>query len=147
MGSAATAASGAADDSYHMEDTMGRMLVIACGGALGAVARYSVSGWVARATRESPFPYGTLTVNLVGSVLLGLLMGATASGSFLLPPRLRQALAVGALGAFTTFSTFSYETVEALRAGDLRLALVNVSVSVALCIAGCWVGLELGQRV
>lgn len=126
---------------------MGQAFIVACGGALGAVARYSVSGWVARATRESPFPFGTLTANIVGSVLIGLLMGATASGSFLMPPRLRQALAVGVLGAFTTFSTFSYETVEALRSGDLRLALLNVTVSVAVCIAGCWAGLELGQRV
>jgi len=126
---------------------MGRLLSIACGGAFGAVARYSLSGWVARATRESPFPYGTLAVNLAGSVALGLLMGAAASGSFLISPRLRQGLAVGFLGAFTTFSTFSYETVEALRAGDLRLALANVGLSVVLCLGGCWLGLALGDRM
>ena len=117
------------------------------GGACGAVARYLLSGWVARATATSSFPYGTLTVNLLGSVLLGLIMGATASGALLVPPRLRIAVAVGGLGAFTTFSTFSYETVAALRAGDLRSALLNVAVSVVAGLAACWLGLTLGERL
>jgi len=126
---------------------MMRLLAVAAGGAVGAVLRYLLSGWVARLTDASPFPYGTLAVNVVGSFVLGLLMGATTSGAMLLSPRLRIALAVGLLGALTTFSTFSYETLEALRTGDLRTAVLNVVVSVAATLTACWLGLGLGERL
>jgi CrcB protein len=124
-----------------------RLALVALGGALGAVARYGVSGWIARATRTSPFPYGTLTVNLLGSLALGLLMGLATGGVLNLAPRLRIALAIGFLGAFTTFSTFSYETLESLRVGDLRIALLNVLISVVGALAACWLGLGIAERL
>jgi CrcB protein len=124
-----------------------RLLLVAVGGALGAAARYAVSGWAARLSAHSTFPYGTLTVNVAGSFLLGLLMGAAASGPLLVSPRLRAFLALGFLGAFTTFSTFSYETMAALRVADLRTALANVAVSVAAGLAACWLGLALADRL
>jgi len=126
---------------------MTRLALVAFGGALGALARYGLSGWVARVTRTSSFPYGTLTVNLVGSFALGLLMGLTTSGALTIAPRLRIAMAIGLLGAFTTFSTFAYETLEALRVGDHRTAVVNVVVSVAGALAACWLGLSLAERL
>lgn len=124
-----------------------RLLAVALGGAFGAVARYLVSGWVSRLVRESPFPYGTLAVNVAGSFLLGLLMGIGGEGRWLVPPQLRVLAGVGFLGAMTTFSTFSYETVEALRVGDVRVALSNVGVSVAAALVACWLGLEAGRQL
>ncbi len=125
---------------------MNRLLAVALGGAFGAVARYQISGWVTRLTHESPFPWGTLAVNVAGSFLLGLMMGLGGEGRLLLPPAVRVVLGIGFLGAFTTFSTFSYETVEALRIGDFRVALGNTVASVVTALAACWLGLELGTR-
>jgi len=124
-----------------------RILLVAAGGAIGAVGRYLLSGWVSRATQSSPFPYGTLSVNVLGALLLGLLLGATTSGSVLLAPRYRTMLGVGLLGAFTTFSTFAYETLESVRVGDLRTALLNLGVSMTVGLAACWLGLSIGERL
>lgn len=123
---------------------LGRLLLVAVGGACGAVARYTVSFLFGRAWPS--FPWGTLVVNVVGSFLLGLLMGATASGRFLLDPAWRSFLGIGILGAFTTFSTLSYETVEAVRSGSLSQALGMVLANLALGLLFCWVGLFLGER-
>lgn len=122
------------------------LLAVALGGALGAVSRYLISGWVMRFSHGSPFPFGTLTVNVTGSFLLGLLMSLGSEGSMLVPPTARVMIGVGVLGAFTTFSTFSYETIEALRVGDLRIAMGNVALNVVLTLVACWLGLELGMR-
>ncbi len=125
---------------------MTRLLAVALGGAFGAASRYLISGWVARLTHESPFPWGTLAVNVTGSFLLGLMMGLGGEGRLMLPPAVRVVLGIGFLVAFTTFSTFSYETVEALRVGDLRVAVGNTVVSVVIALLACWLGLELGAR-
>lgn len=125
---------------------MNHLLAVAVGGAFGAVSRYLISGWVARFTQESAFPWGTLMVNFTGSFLLGLMMGLGGAGRLLLPPTVRLVLGVGLLGAFTTFSTFSFETIEALRIGDYRVAIGNVVISVVTALAACWLGLELGAR-
>ncbi len=125
---------------------MTRLLAVALGGAFGAVSRYLISGWVARLTHESAFPYGTLAVNITGSFLLGLMMGLGGEGRLLLPPAVRVVVGIGFLGAFTTFSTFSFETVEALRIGDFRVAIGNTVISVVTALAACWLGLELGTR-
>lgn len=130
-----------------MSPLIERTLAVAFGGAIGAVGRYWLSGWVSRITAEHPFPFGTLMVNIAGAVLLGLLMGATTSGRLLVNPTLRTLLTIGCLGAFTTFSTFAYETLEALRAGDVRIALANVTLSVILGLACAWLGLTLGERI
>lgn len=125
---------------------MSRLLAVAAGGALGAMSRYLASGWVARLAPDSAFPWGTLAVNVLGSFCLGLLMGAGSEGRWLLSPTLRTFLGIGFLGAFTTFSTFSYETIEALRIGDHRVALGNVALSVASGLLACWLGLEMGSK-
>jgi len=124
-----------------------RTLAVAVGGAIGAVGRYWISGWISRLTAQHPFPFGTLSVNMVGAFVLGLVMGATMSGRFLINPTMRIFLTIGCLGGLTTFSTFTYETLEGLRAGDFRIALVNVGVSVIVGLFAAWVGLSLGERI
>lgn len=125
-----------------------RSLAVAVGGAIGAVSRYLISGWVAHLTRESPFPFGTLVVNATGAFVLGIIMGGTVSGGrFLMGPTARTFLTIGILGGYTTFSTFSYETIEALRLGDMRVALGNVAATVIVGIAACGLGLALGERL
>lgn len=124
-----------------------RSVAVAVGGALGAVSRYLLSGWVAHLTGESLFPFGTLVVNTSGAFVLGVIMGGAGSGRFLVPPTVRTLLTIGILGGYTTFSTFSYETVEALRVGDIRVALANVGATVILGLAACWAGLSVGERL
>lgn len=89
---------------------MERYLLVAMFGALGAMSRYAVDGWVSDAARGR-FPGGTLVINVTGSFVLGILVELTTSR---LPPHpnWRVALGIGFLGAFTTFSTFTYETVR-----------------------------------
>lgn len=124
-----------------------KVLAVAAGGALGAVLRYGISGWIAQLSRQAPFPWGTLVVNVAGSGLLGLLMGLVVGGRLIVPPALRLFLGVGLLGALTTFSTFSYETMEAIRLGDWRVAAGSLAANVLLGLAGCWLGLVVGARV
>ena len=92
------------------------------------------------------FPYGTLVVNVVGSLLMGI-------GYALLVERMdvsaeiRAVLLVGVLGAFTTFSTFSIETLHLIEAGNALKAGLNVILSVCLCVGICWIGLLLGRQL
>ncbi|MCB9914335.1 MAG: fluoride efflux transporter CrcB [Planctomycetes bacterium] len=100
---------------------MSRLAVIALGGALGAVARYGLSGWVQHRT-TSDVPWGTLSVNVLGCLVLGALMSYAKDRP--VGEELQFFLRVGLLGAFTTFSTFGYEVVELFGAGHPRAALV-----------------------
>ncbi len=121
------------------------LLAIAAGGAAGAVARYLVSVGVTSLAGRG-FPYGTLTVNVSGSLLIGLLYVTMIERS-LLSPEWRAALQIGFLGAFTTFSTFSLETVELLSRGETLRAGVNVLLSVFLCIVATGVGMTIGRQI
>jgi CrcB protein len=122
-------------------------LWVALGGALGSVARYWCSGLVANAVGET-FPWGTLIVNVSGSLLIGFI--ATVSGPdgrFLIPPEARQFMMVGILGGFTTFSSFSLQTLTLARDGEWLLAGANVVGSVVLCLIAVWVGHMLAVLV
>lgn len=117
------------------------VILIAAGGALGAVARYGLSGWVQE--RAGFFPWGTLVVNVVGAFLLGFgfrYMEATA-----IPAAWRQAATIGFLGAFTTFSTFSYEAVALVQDGDWSRAGAYVAGSVVLGLGAVVAGLGLAS--
>jgi CrcB protein len=109
---------------------MRELFAVGIGGFVGAVARYLVTGWVHRFAGVT-FPWGTLTVNAVGCVALGALMGLVEA-RVAVSPELRLFLALGVLGSFTTFSSVGYETVELMRGGELSLAAANALGSLLL---------------
>ena len=117
---------------------------VALGGAAGAVARYGVRGWVYQRFSDS-FPWGTLAVNVLGSLLLGLAL-AWFEGS-MLSPELKRALTVGFLGAFTTFSTFAYESVAMVQDGDWVRAGGYAFGSLLLGMAAVLAGLALATTL
>lgn len=117
---------------------MAKFLFVALGGALGSVLRYTVQGWVQRLAGES-FPLGTLAVNVAGCLLVGIAAGLFA-GSGYLREEYRVGLMVGILGGFTTFSSFGLETYALASAGQLRLALLNITLSCALGLTAVWIG-------
>ena len=120
---------------------MTNLLYIAGGGAVGALLRY----WMSNAIHTlfgRDFPYGTLAVNVTGSILIGLLyvlsierMDASVE--------LRAGIMIGLLGAFTTFSTFSLETMTLIEAGDQLKAVLNITLS----LTGCWAGIIIGRQI
>ena len=122
-----------------------QLIAIASGGAVGALLRFwTVEGmavWLGRS-----FPYGTLTVNVIGSLLIGFLyVLLVEKGSF--APEWRSLLVVGLLGAFTTFSTFSLDTIQLLQHGYMVKAMINVLMSVVLCLLAVWLGLVAGRQI
>jgi CrcB protein len=122
-------------------------LWIALGSALGGAGRYWCSGVIARHIGET-FPWGTLTVNVVGSLLIGLL--ATVSdpdGRLLMSTTLRQFFMIGVFGGFTTFSSFSLQTLNLVRDGQWVPASLYILGSVALCLVGVWLGHGLGIAI
>ncbi len=121
---------------------MGNLFYVMAGGALGAGARHLVGA--ALLARFGPgFPYGTLCVNLVGGLLMGLLVGMTVRMGGSEP--LRLLLGVGVLGGFTTFSAFSLESWRMISGGNVPLALGYISASVVGSIAALGVGLWVAR--
>jgi CrcB protein len=121
-----------------------RLIAIAAGGAIGAVLRFWVStGIYAILGRE--FPYGTLVVNVLGSLLMGflyiLMLERIASIEW------RAAVLIGLLGAFTTFSTFSLETLTLIESGEQTKALLNIFMSVSLCLLATWLGMQFARQL
>ncbi|MCL7958868.1 MAG: fluoride efflux transporter CrcB [marine benthic group bacterium] len=113
---------------------------VALGGALGALARYGISGWVYDRMGEN-FPWGTLIVNLVGCLALGMVIRWLQVSA--VSPEVRPFLTIGVLGAFTTFSTFSYETVALLQEGQWLRAGLYMGGSVALGLIAMVAGMAL----
>lgn len=118
-------------------------LAIAAGGATGALLRFWMSTGVYQLLGRS-FPYGTLAVNVLGSLLMGFLY-VMLIDKLTLGANWRAALLVGLLGAFTTFSTFSIETLNLVEEGEMLKALLNILLSVVLCLAAAWVGVLAGR--
>lgn len=123
---------------------MGKFFWVGIGGAVGAVLRYSVSGYVQNQIKVGSFPLGTLAVNVLGCFLLGFLSQIVA-GSGRLPSEGALFLLVGMLGAFTTFSTFSKEAVDLLSNGQIAAALLDIAVHVMLGLTAVGGGYELGR--
>ena len=122
-------------------------LWIALGSAIGGVARYWCSGVVARLFGET-FPWGTLLVNVTGSLLIGLFFTVTEPDARLLAsPALRQFVMVGIFGGYTTFSSFSLQTLALARDGEWALAGLNCGASLVLCLAGVWLGHAAGMLI
>lgn len=120
-------------------------LAIAAGGAVGALLRFWVSNGIYTLVGRT-FPYGTLAVNVLGSLLMGLLYVLLVD-KLILGPNWRAALLIGLLGAFTTFSTFSIETLNLIEEGEAIRALLNVLLSVTLCLGAAWVGVLAGRSL
>lgn len=121
------------------------LFAIGTGGFLGAILRYLLSKQVQQLFLGN-FPYGTLTVNALGSFILGFLSYYLLE-NMMINDELRMGLTVGCLGAFTTFSTFSYETLVFLQAGDYVKMSINVLSNVLICIILCAAGLQLAKHL
>ena len=114
-------------------------LYVALGGALGSVSRYLVGTWVQTTTKSIDFPYGTLTVNLIGCFVIGFLSQlAESRGAF--NPETRAFLFIGILGGFTTFSSFGNDTLNLLRDGNPFNALANIGANVIVGLFLVWLG-------
>ncbi len=124
---------------------MSMIIAIAIGGAAGAVGRHFVNIGMASLLGHG-FPWGTLTVNVVGSLIMGLLVHLMAV-SWTVSPEIRALLTVGGLGAFTTFSTFSIDAVVLYERGAIGAAAIYVIVSVVAAIGALFLGLRLGRML
>ena len=123
---------------------MVKIIFLAAGGAIGTVFRYALSGLTYRVF-DSVFPWGTLFVNLSGSLVIGLLWGFFEIES--LPSNLRSFVFIGILGGFTTFSTFTLESFSMFRDGELKLAISNVLVNNILGIALVFAGFLISKQI
>ena len=122
-----------------------QLTFIAAGGAIGSLFRFWLSTGV-YALLGRGFPYGTLTVNVIGSLIMGLLY-VFMYERMDISAEWRAGVLIGLLGAFTTFSAFSIETLNLIEAGEQLRAGVNIILSVALCISGCWLGMVIGRQI
>lgn len=111
---------------------------VALGGMFGCVARYLIGVAVARQF-PSPFPLGTLIINVVGCFLIGLFFALSEKGN-VLTPEWRLFLTTGFCGGFTTFSTFSYESMGLIRDGEYIYLSLYVSASILIGFAGTFLG-------
>ena len=121
-----------------------QIILVGIGGFSGAVFRFLLSGFVHRLVPLSEFPFGTLAVNVVGCLLIGLLNGLAETRQ-VIGPELRLFLMIGMLGGFTTFSAFGYETLELIRDAEVVRAMGNVFLQVLLGLVAVWLGDMLGR--
>ena len=123
-----------------------KLCIIGAGGFIGAVLRYQLSGWVQYRSGSIVFPFGTMSVNLIGCLAIGLLTFLVENRS-LLSPEMRNFLLVGLLGAFTTFSTFGNETLVLIRGNRMDLAILNAGVQVVVGVGMVWLGRLLAGAI
>ncbi|CAN7147316.1 fluoride efflux transporter CrcB [Brevundimonas sp. LjRoot202] len=125
---------------------MTRLLIVAAGGALGAMARYGVGVAAFRLFPASTWPWGTLAVNVLGGLLMGLLAGWLAFRGGAHGESIRLFAAVGVLGGFTTFSAFSLETALMIERRQFAMAGGYAALSVVLSVAALFIGLMVARR-
>src|SRR5436190_23841818 len=125
---------------------MGKLFLAGIGGFIGSALRYSISGLAQNLSRSINFPYGTLTVNLIGCLVVGFLSQlAESRGSF--NAETRTLVFIGVLGGFTTFSAFGNETMNLWRQGQGTLAATNVMAHVVLCLGAIWAGRVVSYQI
>lgn len=122
-----------------------KLMLIAFGGAFGSAMRYLVSGWTQKLS-ETAFPIGTMAVNVIGCLCIGVL-GAIFASPFSPREEYRLALAIGVLGGFTTFSTFGLETFELINDREFARAGINILATNACCLAAVWIGYRLTEKL
>ena len=124
---------------------MEKFLFISAGAILGANTRYWLADWASQKWGAN-FPFGTMLINLSGSLLLGFFM-TLATERFLIDPRWRLLVAVGFLGAYTTFSTFTYESYNLIFKGQWIPGLFNLFGSTVLGLIAVGIGVYLGKSI
>lgn len=120
-------------------------VLVGLGGFAGALLRFGLGGLVHRHLPLATFPYGTLAVNLLGCLIIGVL-GGLADARQLFGPGLRTFAFIGLLGGFTTFSTFAYETLALARDGEHLQATASIALHTVLGLGLVWVGYGLAAR-
>jgi CrcB protein len=119
--------------------------MVGAGGFIGAICRYGLSGYMQRIVPGTTFPIGTLVVNMLGCLAIGVLIGLVESRQ-LFGPDFRRFMLIGILGGFTTYSTFAYESFALVRDAEYLRAFGNVGIHVFLGLALVWFGYGLMTR-
>lgn len=125
---------------------MPKIIVIGVGGAIGAVMRYLLSGYVQHLTKSIGFPYGTLFVNVFGCFIIGMLF-YLSSAHAVFSSQSRSLIFIGILGSFTTFSTFGNETMNLFKESENLLASANIVAHIALGLGAVWLGRVSGYLI
>ncbi len=125
---------------------MQKILLIGVGGGLGAILRYYLGGYVQQWSNSFTFPYGTLAVNLLGCLVIGLLSYLAETRS-LFTPEARLFVFIGLLGGFTTFSTFGNESINLLRDSENQLAFGYVTLHIFGGLGAVWLGRILASLI
>jgi fluoride exporter len=120
------------------------LLLVALGAVVGAPLRYLTDRFI-QARHDTVFPWGTLTVNVVGSLIMGFLVGAAAAGR--LDPRILTVLGPGFCGALTTYSTFGYETLRLAEDGSRFLATANIAINLFAGLGAAFVGVAIAAAI
>ena len=116
------------------------ILLVALGGAVGSVCRYLLSG-----LNMASWPWGTFAVNILGSLIIGLLVGLVSKG--IISPEMKLLLVTGFCGGFTTFSTFANESFGMMKAGDVLMTAIYIGASIVVGILAVWGGLALSGSI
>lgn len=125
-----------------MKSTL-ELLVIAGGGACGALFRYFIASFFGWAFK-GPFPWGTFIANLAGCLLIGLMLGGEHDQK---NEWLRLGFGIGFLGSLTTFSTFGAETVKHAIDGNWSMAATNIAANLVICVSAVAIGIALGKKI
>lgn len=121
-------------------------MIVGAGGFVGSALRFVVSGWAQRLAATGGFPYGTLLVNVIGCLLIGLL-GGLAEYRQVLEPGTRLFLMIGILGGFTTFSTFAYESLSLAQDAEYFKVIANTLLQVVLGFGAAFVGMVAARNL
>jgi CrcB protein len=122
-----------------------KYVMIALGGAIGAIARFALGAYVGQ-RMGARFPYGTFIINISGSFLIGLIMTVLTERAQL-SANWRYLIPIGFIGAYTTFSTFEYETLRAVQDGQFTAGVLNVVLSVVVGFVMVWLGVLTGRAL
>lgn len=125
---------------------MFKIFMVGMGGFAGSICRYLVSGLSHRLFDDPFFPYGTLAVNVLGCLFIGLLGGLSETRQ-IFTPEIRALVLIGFLGGFTTFSTFGYEIFTVARDGQMASAMTNLMLHLILGFGSVWLGFSLSKLI